>query len=77
MLSNNAAELFDFYNAKLKRLGIAEEVETVKQLSESDRLSAAVAGTGMPLLSFWLLGRMRTRRLCTAEARPENADGFI
>lgn len=63
------AELFDFYNAKLKRLGIAEEAETVMQLTESDRLSAAVTGAGMPLLAFWLLGRTRTRRWCEAQRR--------
>jgi hypothetical protein len=61
MCQGKSAELFAFYNERLKGLGIDEQVESVTQLTQMDRISAAVAGVGRPLLALWLLGRSRLR----------------
>ena len=54
-------QLYDFYNERLRNVGIGEEVQGVSELSELQRLSAALSGVGLPMLSFWLLGRNRMR----------------
>jgi hypothetical protein len=67
------AELFAFYNERLKSLGIDEQAESVTQLTQMDRISAAVAGVGRPLLALWLLGRSRLRATETARTAERNA----
>jgi hypothetical protein len=61
MYQNEMNVLFDFYNERLKGVGIGEDVYTAAQLSHLERLSCAVSGVGMSLLSFWLLGRRRAK----------------
>lgn len=73
MHQDKRTELFAFYNERLKSLGIDEQVESVTQLTQMDRISAAVAGVGRPLLAFWLLGRSRLRTTKVARTAGTNA----
>ena len=61
MSRQEKAELYAFYNERLKGLGIGEEVETMTQLSQIQRVGAALAGVGAPVVAFWLMGRSRMK----------------
>lgn len=67
-MHDETENLYDFYNGQLKRFGIGEGVETAAQLSQMQRVSAAMEGVGTPLLAFWLLGRKRAGKAAEERA---------
>ena len=68
MHKSETASLFDFYNERLKRAGVGEEIHTAAQLSQLERIPCAASGVGMPLLTFWLLGRTRAKTMHDVES---------
>ena len=61
MSRNEKGQLYAFYNDRLKGLGIGEEVDALTDLTQMQRVSAALAGVGTPMLAFWLMGRSRMK----------------